>query len=46
MDIRRVYVMFMDLKRSTEYLREHQKEYMFDEEVEVTAVNSGMEIEK
>ena len=29
-DIRRVYFMFMDLKRSTEYLREHQQEYMFD----------------
>jgi hypothetical protein len=23
--------MFMDYKRSTEYLREHQAEYMFDE---------------
>jgi hypothetical protein len=31
-DIRRVYSLFMDLKRSTEYLRDHQKEYLFSEE--------------
>lgn len=31
--------MFMDLKRSTEYLREHQQEYMFDEEAEENLKN-------
>lgn len=31
-DIRRVYSLFMDLKRSTDYLRDHQKEYLFSEE--------------
>lgn len=32
-DIRRAYSMFMDVKRSSEYLRDHQKEYMFSEEL-------------
>ncbi len=31
-DIRRAYSMFMDIKRSSDYLKEHQKEYMFSEE--------------
>lgn len=30
--MRRVYSLFMDLKRSTEYLRDHQREYLFSEE--------------
>lgn len=48
MDIRRVFFMFMDLKRSTEYLREHQQEYMFDEEGESAAAgkSSKMDVEK
>ena len=31
-DIRRAYSMFLDVKRSSEYLRDHQKEYLFSEE--------------
>ncbi|CAD8102092.1 unnamed protein product [Paramecium sonneborni] len=30
-DVRRVYSMFIDHVRSTQYLRDHQAEYMFDE---------------
>jgi len=30
-DIRKVYSMFVDLKRSTQYLMEHQQEYLFSE---------------
>ena len=30
-DIRKVYSMFVDLKRSTQFLMEHQEEYMFSE---------------
>ena len=30
-DIRKVYSMFVDLKRSTQFLMEHQQEYMFSE---------------
>lgn len=35
-DVRRVYTMFMDLKRSTQYLIDHQKEYLFSEVVETS----------
>lgn len=31
-DIRRAYSMFLDVKRSSEYLKDHQKEYLFSEE--------------
>ena len=30
-DVRKVYSMFMDVKRSTQYLKEHQQDYMFSE---------------
>ena len=30
-DIRKVYSMFVDVKRSTQFLLEHQQEYMFSE---------------
>lgn len=30
-DIKRVYTLFVDLKRSTQYLMEYQQEYMFNE---------------
>ena len=30
-DIRRAYSMFLDVKRSSEYLKDHQKEYLFSE---------------
>lgn len=32
-DVRRVYQMFMDLKRSAQYLMDHESEYMFSEKV-------------
>ena len=31
-DIRRAYSMFLDVKRSTEYLKDHQSQYLFSEE--------------
>lgn len=31
-DIRRAYSMFMDVKRSSQYLKDHQKEYLFSQE--------------
>ena len=33
-DIRRAFSMFLDLKRSSEYLKDHQSEYLFSEENE------------
>lgn len=30
-DIRRAYSMFLDVKRSSEYLKEHQSQYLFSE---------------
>lgn len=31
-DVRRAYSMFLDVKRSSDYLRDHQLEYLFSEE--------------
>ncbi len=39
-DVRRVYQMFMDLKRSAQYLIDHEKEYMFSEKI-----GTAMEVE-
>lgn len=33
-DIRRAFSMFLDLKRSSDYLKDHQSEYLFSEENE------------
>lgn len=44
-DIRKVYSMFMDLKRSTEYLIEHQKDYLYSEEANVTKQVEKMTLE-
>jgi len=41
-DIRKVYSMFVDLKRSTQDLKEHQLEYMFSE---TTPEDNKMKIE-
>jgi len=41
-DIRRVYFMFVDIKRSTEFLKEHEQAMMFSEEDHV----KKMDIEK
>ena len=37
-DVRRVYSMFMDVKRSSQYLLEHQNEYMFSENTNANAM--------
>jgi len=42
-DIRKVYSMFVDVKRSTQFLMEHQAEYMFSE---ITPNDNEMKIEK
>lgn len=42
-DVRRVYQMFVDVKRSTQYLMEHQKEYMFSEELKDRTTQMAIE---
>ena len=43
-DINRAYERFLDLKRSTDYLKDHQKDYLFSEEI--ANPNSGkMDVE-
>ncbi|KAM3141743.1 RuvB-like 2 [Paramecium bursaria] len=47
-DIRRVYSMFIDYQRSTQYLKEHQAEYLFDEyngKLQKGLLSGGMQIE-
>ena len=41
-DIRRAYSMFLDVKRSSEYLKDHQKEYLFSEETSAPATVDKM----
>lgn len=41
-DIRRAYSMFLDVKRSSEYLKDHQKEYLFSEETSTPATVDKM----
>jgi RuvB-like protein 2 len=41
-DIRKVYSMFVDLKRSTQYLMEHQQEFLFSE---IKPEDNSMKIE-
>ena len=36
-DIKKVYSLFVDVKRSTQYLHEHQNEFMFSEIVDKDA---------
>ncbi|KAI5695106.1 hypothetical protein M8J75_010982 [Diaphorina citri] len=45
-DIRKVYALFLDEGRSTQYLREHQNEYMFDSTVTGGAGDTKMEVDK
>lgn len=33
MDIRRAFSMFLDVKRSSDYLKDHQAKYLFSEEI-------------
>lgn len=42
-DVRRGYSMFLDVKRSTDYLKDHQSQYLFSEEGQN---QNGMEEEK
>jgi RuvB-like protein 2 len=30
-DVKRAYSMFLDIKRSTDYLKDHQTQYLFSE---------------
>lgn len=45
-DIRRAYTMFLDVKRSSDYLKDHQKEYLFSEEQVVTKERMDLEWSK
>ena len=38
-DIRKVYQMFVDVKRSLQYLKEYEKEFMFSETTQPDAMN-------
>ena len=38
-DIRRAYTMFLDVKRSSDYLKEHQSQYLFSEETNNNAMD-------
>ena len=42
-DIRRAYTMFLDVKRSSDYLKDHQKEYLFSEETVVKGTKMDLE---
>jgi len=42
-DIRKVYQMFVDVKRSIQYLKEYEKEFMFSESVPVADGNMNIE---
>jgi RuvB-like protein 2 len=42
-DIKKVYSLFIDLKRSTNFLLEYQKEYMFNEIGDDADADDGME---
>lgn len=39
-DIKRAYTMFLDVRRSTDYLKDHQSQYLFSEE-NITAMNNA-----
>ncbi|CAO3692428.1 unnamed protein product [Rhizopus stolonifer] len=43
-DIKRVYSLFLDEKRSVQYLKEYQDQYMFNEYNDKMAVDNAMEI--
>ena len=45
-DIKRVYTLFVDVKRSTQFLMEYQNEYMFNELVEGEEVDDGEAMDK
>ncbi|KAI8974902.1 RuvB-like 2 [Pilobolus umbonatus] len=43
-DIKRVYSLFLDEKRSVQYLKDYQDEYMFNEHKDTMAVDNAMEM--
>jgi RuvB-like protein 2 len=43
-DIKRVYALFLDEKRSVQYLKEYQDQYMFNEYNDQMAVDNAMEM--
>ena len=42
-DIRKVYTLFVDVKRSTQFLREYEQEFMFSEEEPQASKMEGVE---
>ena len=42
-DIRKVYSLFVDIKRSTQFLKDHEKEFMFSEVQEGAKDDDKME---
>jgi hypothetical protein len=40
-DIKRAFTMFLDIKRSSDYLKDHQSQYLFSEEM--PAANNRMD---
>ncbi len=45
-DIRRVYSLFVDVKRSTTFLREYEQEFMFSEDMKPIATKAQDDGEK
>ncbi|KAG2198163.1 hypothetical protein INT46_002575 [Mucor plumbeus] len=43
-DIKRVYSLFLDEKRSVQYLKDYQDQYMFNEHNDTMAVDTAMEL--
>ena len=44
-DIRKVYKLFVDVKRSTDFLKDYEKEFMFSEITEAKQTPAGGEAE-
>jgi len=42
-DIRKVYTLFVDVKRSTQFLKEYEEDFMFSEDMESTKKETPME---
>ena len=43
-DVARAYTLFIDVKRSTEYMLEHQQQYLYNEAPETEQVGGAEEI--
>jgi len=44
-DVKKVYLLFLDVKRSTQFLQEYEQEYMFGESATAPAPTGGAEVE-